>query len=255
VLGETEITGQIKNAYQNAQEGKLTGRVLNRVFQKALSAAKAVRTRTNIGRGATSVGSVALELADKIFGGDLSQKNVMIIGAGKMGEACIRHLAKQGVKSVLVANRSIERAQALAAEFGGRAIGLDQCLQAMTAVDIVVSSTGSPDTILRRADLEQVMKARRDRPLALIDIAVPRDIDPEVQLVPGVFLYDIDDLEAIVRENIRSREQELAQCRAIIDAETAEVMAKLTPPARKPERKEAVLPDGFVLGGIPAYAH
>jgi glutamyl-tRNA reductase len=178
VLGETEITGQIKNAYRTAQEGKLTGRVLNRVFQKALSAAKAVRTRTNIGRGATSVGSVALELADKIFGGDLSQKNVMILGAGKMGEACIRHLAKKGVRSVLVANRSIERAQTLAAEFGGRAIRLDECLQAMVEADIVVSSTGSPDAILHRADIETVMKARRDRPLALIDIAVPRDIDP-----------------------------------------------------------------------------
>jgi len=256
VLGETEITGQIKNAYQTAQEGKLTGRVLNRVFQKALSAAKAVRTRTSIGRGATSVGSVALELADKIFGGDLSQKSVMIIGAGKMGEACIRHLAKQGVKSVLVANRSIGRAQALAAEFGGRALRLDECLQAMTEVDIVVSSTGSPETILNRADLEMVMKARRNRPLALIDIAVPRDIDPEVQIIPGVYLYNIDDLQAIVRENVKSREQELAQCRAIIEEETAAVMAKLAPaPERRTDRRAEPEPGlGFSFGGMPGYA-
>jgi glutamyl-tRNA reductase len=253
VLGETEITGQIKNAYQTAQEGKLTGRMLNRVFQKALSTAKAIRTKTNIGRGATSVGSVALELAEKIFGGDLSQKNIMIIGAGKMGEACIRHLAKQGVKSVLVANRSIERAQALAAEFGGRAVRLDECLQAMAEADIVVSSTGSPDTILHRADIETVMKTRRDRPLALIDIAVPRDIDPEVQFVPGVYLYDIDDLEAIVRENVHHREQELAQCREIIAEGTAEVMAKLTAPrpAKATPAQESV---PFHAGGTLAYA-
>jgi glutamyl-tRNA reductase len=255
VLGETEITGQIKNAYQTAQEGKLTGRMLNRAFQKALSAAKAVRTKTNIGRGATSVGSVALELAEKIFGGDLSQKNVMIIGAGKMGEACIRHLAKQGVKSVLVANRSIERAEALAAEFGGRAVRLDECLQEMTEADIVVSSTGSPDTILHRADIETVMKTRRDRPLALIDIAVPRDIDPEVQFVPGVYLYDIDDLEAIVRENVRHREEELAQCREIIAEETAEVMAKLTAPNVRPANTRPVRESApFLAGGTLAYA-
>jgi glutamyl-tRNA reductase len=253
VLGETEITGQIKNAYQTAQEGKLTGRTLNRVFQKALSTAKAVRTRTNIGRGATSVGSVALELADKIFGGDLSQKNVMIIGAGKMGEACIRHLAKQGVKSVLVANRSYERAEALAAEFGGRAVRLEQCLEAMKEADIVVSSTGSPNIILHREEVESVMKSRRDRPLALIDIAVPRDIDPDVQLIPGVFLYDIDDLEAIVRENVRSREQELAQCRAIIEEETAQVMAKLTsPPPTKANLRDSRSAADFLLSPVPA---
>jgi glutamyl-tRNA reductase len=239
VLGETEITGQIKNAYQSAQEAKLTGRMLNRIFQKALQTAKAVRTRTSIGRGATSVGSVALELADKIFGGDLSQKSVMII-----------------VKSVLVANRSIERAQALAAEFGGRAVRLDECLQAMTEADIVVSSTGSPETILNRADLETVMKARRDRPLALIDIAVPRDIDPEVQLVPGVYLYDIDDLEAIVRENVKSRELELVQCREIIEEETTTVMAKLaTAPERRPDRRaESNSGAGFFPASTPAYA-
>jgi glutamyl-tRNA reductase len=255
VLGETEITGQIKNAYQIAQEGKLTGRMLNRVFQKALSTAKAVRTKTNIGRGATSVGSVALELAEKIFGGDLSQKNVMIVGAGKMGEACIRHLAKQGVKSVLVANRSVERAEALAAEFGGRAVRLDECLQAMTEADIVVSSTGSPDTILHRTDIENVMKTRRNRPLALIDIAVPRDIDPEVQFVPGVYLYDIDDLEAIVRENVRNRKQELAQCHEIIAEETAEVMAKLTAPTIRPGKSSPIRESTpFLPSGTPAYA-
>ena len=153
----------------------------------------------------------------------------MIIGAGKMGEACLRHLAKKGARSVLVSNRSFERAQGLAAEFGGRAIRLDDCIAAMSEADIVVSSTGCPHTILSRADIEAAMRSRRNRPLVLIDIAVPRDVDPEAQSIPNVYLYNIDDLEAIVRENVRHREQELAQCRAIIEQQTAAVMAKLMP--------------------------
>ncbi len=233
VLGETEITGQVKHAYQSAQEARLTGRVLNRVFQKAFQTAKEIRSSTLIGRGATSVGSVAVELAEKIFGGDLSEKTVMIIGAGKMGEACVRHLAKRGVKSVLVSNRSPERAEILAKEFSGRAIRLDDCLAVMVEADIVVSSTGAPQTILNRADIEGVMKARRNRPLALIDIAVPRDIEPDVQKIPGVYLYDIDDLEAIVRENTKNREQELAQCHTIIAQSAAAVLEKLNPAPAK----------------------
>ncbi|MBI3850347.1 MAG: glutamyl-tRNA reductase [Verrucomicrobia bacterium] len=229
VLGETEITGQVKNAYQTAHEAKLTGRVMNRLFQKALQTAKEIRSRTSIGRGATSVGSVAVELAEKIFDRNLSERTVMIIGAGKMGEACVRHLAKKGARSVLVSNRSFERAQTLAAEFGGRAIPLDEKLQALAEADIVVSSTGCPQTILNREDVEKVMPLRRNRPLVLIDIAVPRDIDPDVQLIPNVYLYNIDDLDAIVRENVKHREKEFVHCRAIIEKETAAVMSKLLP--------------------------
>src|SRR5206468_10421893 len=144
-------------AYQAAQENGLTGRVLNRVFQTALQTAKEIRTRTGIGRGATSVGSVAVELAERIFDRDLSKKTVMIIGAGKMGEACVRHFNKKGARSVLVSNCSFDRAEALAAEFGGRAIRFDQCLAAMVEADIVVSSTGCPHTILHREDIAQIM--------------------------------------------------------------------------------------------------
>jgi len=234
VIGETEITGQVKQAYQTAQEARLTGKVTNRLFQKALQTAKQIRTQTGIGRGATSVGSVAVELAEKIFGGGLTEQSVMIIGAGKMGEACLRHLAKKCARSVLVSNRSFDRAQALATEFGGRAIRFDECLQAMAEADIVVSSTGCPHTILDRADLEEVMRTRRNRPLVLIDIAVPRDVEPDVQRVPNVYLYNIDDLEAIVRENVRLREQELAQCRAIIEQETTALMAKISPTSQPP---------------------
>jgi glutamyl-tRNA reductase len=231
VIGETEITGQVKSAYEVAREARLTGRVTNRLFQTALQVAKEIRTQTNIGRGAVSVGSVAVELAEKVFDKDLASKTVMIIGAGKMGEACVRHLAKKGARSVLVSNRSFERARGLAAEFGGRAIRFDDCLSAMIEADIVVSSTGCPQTILHRKDVAKVMPARWNRPLVLVDIAVPRDIDPDVQAVENVYLYNIDHLEAIVRENLKSREQDLDRCNEIINERTSELMARFERPA------------------------
>jgi glutamyl-tRNA reductase len=200
---------------------------LNRVFQTALQTAKEIRTQTGIGHGATSVGSVAVELAERIFDRELSEKTVMIIGAGRMGEACVRHLNKKGARSVLVSNRSFERAQTLAAEFGGRAIRFDDCLAAMVEADIVVSSTGCPHTILHREDVAKVMSARRNRPLVLVDIAVPRDIAADVQRLDNVYLYDVDDLELIVRENVRHREQELARCRHIIVKHVQEVVERL----------------------------
>lgn len=233
VIGETEITGQVKHAYQIAQEMRLTGKITNRLFQTALQTAKEIRTETNIGRGATSVGSVAVELAEKIFDKDLSAKTVMIIGAGKMGEACVRHLAKKGARSVLVSNRSFERAVGLAAEFGGRAVRFDDCLNAMIEADIVVSSTGCPQTILHREQIAPIMPARRNRPLFLIDIAVPRDIDPDVQQLNDVYLYNIDHLESIVRENVKLREQELVKCDSIIAERAEALMSKVAP---RPER-------------------
>jgi glutamyl-tRNA reductase len=229
VIGETEITGQVKQAYQAAQEAKLTGRLTNRLFQTALQTAKEIRTRTGIGRGSTSVGSVAVELAERIFDRDLSRKTVMIVGAGKMGEACVRHLAKKAARSVLVANRSFDRAVNLANEFGGRAIAYDELFTAMKEADIVVSSTGCPHTILNRNDLAPVMSARRNRPLFLVDIAVPRDVAADVQELPNVYLYNVDHLETIVRENVRLREKELSRCRAIIAERAAAVMARFAP--------------------------
>jgi len=246
VLGETEITGQVKHAYLAAQEAGLTGKILNRVFQTALQVAKEIRTHTAIGRGATSVGSVAVELAEKIFDRDLSEKVVMIIGAGKMGEACVRHLAKRGARTVLVSNRSFDRAQNLATEFGGRAVHFDDCRQALAAADIVVSSTGSPNVVLHRDDVASILSQRRNRPLFLVDIAVPRDIDPAVQELANVFLYDIDDLEAIVRENTRCREQELVQCREIISTRTAAVMAKVKLAPEKIRGSDLFVPSGWV---------
>lgn len=252
VLGETEITGQVKQAYQAAQAARLTGKVTNRLFQTALQTAKEIRTQTSIGRGATSVGSVAVELAERIFDHDLSSRSVMIIGAGKMGEACLRHLAKKGARSIAVVNRSLGRAQGLAAEFGGRAAPFDQLLPEMTQADIVVSSTGAPQAILHREGIAQVMAARRNRPLFLIDIAVPRDIDAGVESLENVYLYNVDHLEAIVRENVRQRERELAKCRSIITERTKALMARFS---RTSEEKPALAPQPqspWALAGMAA---
>jgi glutamyl-tRNA reductase len=236
VLGETEITGQIKTAYEAARAAHLTGRVLNGAFQRAFQVVKAVRTQTQIGRGATSVGSVAVQLAEKIFGGDFHDKTVMIIGAGKMGEACLRHLAKKGVRSIIVANRTLEHAAELACQVGGRAVNyMDDGLAAMQEADIVVSSTGCPETILDREDVEVVMRHRPNRPLFLIDIAVPRDIAADVQQLENVFLYNMDHLEQLMHENVRLREQEVVRCREIIEEHAVALMAKLQAGPARPE--------------------
>jgi len=227
VLGETEITGQVKKAYEIARCAQLTGGTLNRVFQKAFQVVKEIRTRTGIGRGATSVGGVAVELAERIFPRDLVGQSIMIIGAGQMGEACVRHLAKKGALSILVSNRSFDRAVELAAQFGGRAVRFEDRLAAIADADIVVASTACPNTLLQRADVEEVMVMRRNRPLVLIDIAVPRNIDAEAQRIDNVYLYNIDDLNAIVRENVRNRAEELALCNQIIETQAGALMEKL----------------------------
>lgn len=227
VLGETEIAGQVKDAYEVARAAQLTGGTLNRVFQNAFQTAKKVRAQTGIGRGATSLGSVAVELAAKVFRDDFSARSVIIIGAGQMGEACVRHLAKKGARSVLVSNRSFDRAVKLAQEFNGRAVRFEECLAAMTDADIVITATGCRKTLLYRSDVEALMARRRNRPLILIDISVPRNVEPSVHCLNNVFLYNIDDLEEIVRENVRAREQQLALCHQIIQAHAAALMEKL----------------------------
>ena len=252
VIGETEITGQVKNAYQVAQQAGLTGRVLNRLFQTALQIGKEIRTHTAIGRGATSVGSVAVELAEKVFAGDLSDKTVMILGAGTMGEACVRHLTKRGARSVLVANRSPERAQLLAAEFGGRALPFEERMNALAEADILVSSTGCPTTVLHKNEIAGILPARRNRPLILIDIAVPRDIAADVEQLDNVYLYNIDHLQTIVRENSRQREQELSKCNGIIARRAEALMKKIQPVPEKRHDQEVELLPGWFFGGATA---
>jgi glutamyl-tRNA reductase len=215
VLGETEILGQLKKAYDVALQQRHTGSRLNKVFQKAFNVAKQIRTETNIQRGSVSVGSVAVELAEKIFS-SLAAHPVMVLGAGETGEKTARALLSRGAKSILVSNRSYERAAALAAELGGRAINFDEWAAEFVHIDIVISSTAAPHYILNRAKLAGLMKARKNRPLLLIDIAVPRDVDPEVKFLDNVYLYNIDDLQEIAADYLRQRQDEIARCEAII---------------------------------------
>ncbi len=252
VIGETEITGQVKNAYQLAKDAGLVGKKMNRLFQTAFSVVKSIRTNTAIGRGATSVGSVAVELAEKVFDTHLADKTVMILGAGQMGEACVKHLAKRGANTVLVANRSVERAEKLAAEFGGRAVRIENLAAAMAEADILVSSTGSPDLVLQRDDVAKILPARRHRPLVLVDIAVPRDIDPAVAELANVFLYDIDDLEAVVRENTKYREQELSVCRDIIEKHATSLMERFQSPFAQPAKAAIKTTSGWALDSAVA---
>jgi glutamyl-tRNA reductase len=249
VLGETEITGQVKKAYEIAHAAQLTGGTLNRLFQKAFQVAKEIRSRTGIGRGAASVGGAAVELADKIFPQDLSNQSIMIIGAGQMGEACVRHLAKKRARSILVSNRSFDRAVELAAQFGGRAVRFEDRLTALADADIAVASTACPKTLLHHTDIEQVMQARRNRPLILIDISVPRNVDPGVQQLDNVYLYNIDDLNAIVCENIRNREQELALCNQLIETRAAALMEKINSTKERPQETGLPFPTNWLSRG------
>jgi glutamyl-tRNA reductase len=227
VIGETEILGQVKSAYERARAAGLTGRALNRMFQKSFEAAKAVRTRTSIGKGTASVGSVAVQHARRIFGSSLEGRRVMVIGAGSMAEKCLRHLVKKGAASIAIVNRSHDKAEALAATYGGTGVPFGRCLDAMMEVEIVITSTGCPHVILERSDIETVMAARPDRPLVVVDIAVPRDVAPDAGLVPNVHLHNIEDLEGTVRETIRYRQQELDACQNFIEEKVGEWMERM----------------------------
>jgi glutamyl-tRNA reductase len=215
VLGETEILGQLKTAYDLALQQGHTGAKLNKAFQRAFNVAKHIRTETNIQRGSISVGSVAVELAEKIFSA-LKDRDVLIVGAGDTSEKTARALLSRGARSVVVSNRSHDKAVALAAELGGRAVGFDEWEKEFAKIDIVISSTSAPHYILNRAKLEPLMKLRRNRPLLLIDIAVPRDIEPEINFLENVYLYNIDDLQAIADNYLKQRQEEVARCEQII---------------------------------------
>lgn len=220
ILGETEILGQVKLAYRAAQESSATGKYLNKLFQRAFNVAKEVRTNTNITRGAVSVGSVAVDLAEKIFG-RLAPCTVMILGAGETSELTARALKSRGVKTIFVANRSYDRAVVLAREMGGAAVHFDAWQHNFREVDILIGSTSAPHHILHATQLAPIMRTRPDRPLFCIDLAVPRDIEPAVNDLDGVYLYDIDSLQAIADESMNIRRQELAACEQIIERHVA----------------------------------
>jgi len=246
VLGETEITGQIKNAYETAREAGLTGPVLNRLFQKAFQTTKEIRTRTAIGRGTVSIKSAAVELIEKAFSDDLANKSVMVIGAGEMAERCVQLLVKKGVRSIFVSSRSFDRAIDLANRCGGDAVCFGYCLFEMRDVDVVVAATSSGQSLLALDDMENLMKARRNRPLLLIDLSVPRNIDPAASQLENVTLYNIDDLEALARQGAQARERELATCHQIIEAHVAALTEKLNAEVKRlsaKERKNRWMPD------------
>ncbi len=218
LLGETEIFGQVKQAYHAAHEAGATGSMLNRLFQKVFGVGKKVRTQTSIQEGSTSIGNVAVELAEKIFG-HLKDSEVMVLGAGEMSRLTAKALVSRGAKSVIVANRTHERALELAAEMNGRAVRFDDWLQVLKDVDVVISSTGAPHTVIHAKEIESVRRARKFRPLFLIDIAVPRDIEHAVGEIEEVYLYDIDALEQLADEARARRSQQIAECEKIIESE------------------------------------
>ncbi|MEW6429499.1 MAG: glutamyl-tRNA reductase [Thermodesulfobacteriota bacterium] len=218
IVGEPQILGQLKTAYRNATETKTTGIFLNRLFDKAFSVAKRIRTETNIGGSAVSISYAAVQLAKKIFG-DLAGKTVLLAGAGEMAELAAEHLLAQGIREIIVANRTLERAVKLAKQFNGRAVALSELVEQLEYADILISSTGAPDLILKKEDVKPVMRQRMNSPLFLIDIAVPRDLDPRLNDLDNVYLYDIDNLKDVVEVNKAEREKEAEKAERIVGEE------------------------------------
>ncbi len=216
VVGETEILGQIKQAYAAATDCGATNRHINKLFQHAFRVAKQVRSETRITRGATSVGAVAVELAERIFG-DLSGRKVMILGAGETSEKTARSLVSRGVRTVIVANRTFDRAAELANQIGGLAVHFDHWHHAFDDVDILICSTAAPHPIVTRDKLEPILRQRGGRPLFVIDLAVPRDAEAAINELEDVYLYDIDSLEEIVRQTLEVRRAEIVRCEQLID--------------------------------------
>lgn len=218
VMGEAQILGQVKEAYREAVAHNATGILLNRILHHAFQVAKRVRTETGIAENAVSVGYAAVELAKKIFG-RLNGKSILLVGAGEMSELAARHLLNQGISSVFVANRTYARALELAEAFQGKAVALEQLPEVLKTVDIVISSTGAPDYVLTRDMVAAALHRRKNRFLFLIDIAVPRDIDPAAGDIDNVYLYNIDHLQELVDENRNVRRQEAGKAEAIIEEE------------------------------------
>jgi len=216
VVGEPQILGQIKESYQEASSNRACGVILNRLMHRSFSVAKRVRTETGIGDHAVSISYAAVELGRKIFG-QLEGKAVLLIGAGEMAELAVEHLVTNRARPIFVANRTFERGLEIAERFKGTAIRFEEIRDYLKQADIVISSTGAPHYILVRGDFKGVMRARKNRPLFLIDIAVPRDIEPEINRITNVYVYDIDDLQNTIQENIEERRKEARRGERIVD--------------------------------------
>lgn len=219
VMGEPQILGQLKDAYRSAVDKGTARVIVNRLLHKSFSVAKRVRTETAVASSAVSISFAAVELARKIFG-DLAGTRAMLIGAGEMAELAATHLLHNGSEKLLIANRTFSRAKGLATSMNGEAVQFEHLTDRLPEVDIVISSTGSPTAILRAKDMKSVLKARKHKPMFFIDIAVPRDIDPDVNQLDNVYLYDIDDLKEVVEENLAQRQEEAVKARSLVDLET-----------------------------------
>ena len=226
VVGEPQILGQVKAAYAAASEEHYTGAVLNRLFHVAFTAGKRVRSETGLGEGAVSVSYAAIALAKKIFG-DLAPLNVLILGTGEMGKLTGLHLKAQNVGAITLASRTRAAAERLAPQIGAQVADWTEIHSAMERADILVTATGAPTAILTRTAVERAMKARRERPLFIIDIALPRDVEPEAGSLEQVFLYNVDDLQGIVKENLARRTTELTRADAIVEGEASKFIAWL----------------------------
>jgi glutamyl-tRNA reductase len=218
VLGEPQILGQLKDAYRVAQEAGTTGPVLNRLFQSAFSVAKRVRTETKIGANAVSVASAAVAMARTVFA-SFENRTALMVGAGETIALAARHLYADGLRRMIIANRSVDRARELAAEFHGFAISLDEIPNHLKEADIVVASTAAPHSIITRHMTEQALRARKRKPMFMVDIAVPRDIDADVAELEDIYLFTVDDLQSVVNENLEGRRQAAREAGELIDAE------------------------------------
>lgn len=218
VVGEPQILGQVRRAYSVALEAGTAGRVLNRLIHHAFHVAKRVRTETGIAANAVSISYMAVELGKKIFS-SLKGHSVMVIGAGEMADLAVRHLVNAGVDRVMIANRNHDTAQKLAAEFRGEAVPFEEIATHLASADIVICSTSAPDFVVTSAMARAALERRRNRPVFFIDISVPRNIDPEIEKIPNMFVFDIDDLESVVTSNIREREREAERAELIVESE------------------------------------
>jgi glutamyl-tRNA reductase len=218
IVGEPQILGQLKDAFEFALQKKTTGVLLNKLMKKSISVAKRVRTETRIAENAVSISFAAVELTKKIFA-EVEQKSVMLLGAGEMAELAAKHLLNTGVRELLVANRTYERGVELAREMGGRAVKYETFLDEMRHTDIVICSTGAPTYVVNKDQMHAVMKARKQRPVFIIDISVPRNIDPAINDMANVYLYDVDDLQGVVDENVLGRKKEAEKAEGIVEEE------------------------------------
>lgn len=223
VLGETQILGQLKEAWQLAHDAGSMGKVLDRLFQHTFAAAKAIRTNSGISEHPVSVAYTAVVLARQIFS-ELQSRTVVLVGAGEMIQLCGRHLREQGIANLLIVNRSLEKAQELATEFDATAMTLDQLAEALPLADILISSTASPEPVIRKEDVRIALKKRRHRPMFMVDIAVPRDIETQVADLKDVYLYTIDDLQQVVDENMLQRSKAAESAVSDVDAAVTDFM-------------------------------